>query len=234
MRALPTRVAGPPIGKACDHSALIRNRRISALKQQLGTRFVWAALTLALPISVLADFSDTKTLTTATGALNLDTGAVASSGGDILWNGSMIALQGNAKAYNLGTVGSLNGLSKSMLDGFKTMATPATLTASTLVIGDVFAVFTNGGNTAALLVTANDTTNSSITLTYTSFGGTGSSSGGPTITKILNNSSLIPAGFPNSGIASSTLFQILGSGLSDFGDATLHDSLNTLPLTLTV
>jgi uncharacterized protein (TIGR03437 family) len=201
------------------------------LKQQL-TRFIWALMALALPISVLADFSDTKTLTTATGALNLDTGAVTSSGGDILWNGSIIAVQGNAKAYNVGATGTLNGLTKSTLDAFKTMATAATLSASTLVVGDVFAVFTNGGNTAALLVTANNTTNSSITLTYTSFGGTGTSSGGPTVTKILNNSSLIPAGFPNSGIAPSTLFQILGSGLADFGDATLHDSLSTLPLTL--
>ena len=202
------------------------------MKNTLSGRLASAAIILALPVSVLADFSDTKTLTTATGALNLDTGAVASSGGDILWNGSAIALQGNAKAYNLGTVGSLNGLTRAMLDGFKTTATSATLPTGTLVIGDVFAVFTNGGNTAALLVTSNDTTNSAITLTYTSFGGSGSSSGGPTITKILNNSSLIPAGFPNSGIAPSTLFQILGSGLSDFGDATLHDSLSTLPITL--
>ncbi|MCU1338364.1 MAG: repeat containing protein [Bryobacterales bacterium] len=221
----------PAISTAC-HLAPVRNRRISILKLQLFTRFVLAALALALPISVLADFSDTKTLTTATGALNLDTGAVASAGGDILWNGRTITLQGNAKAFNIGVAGTLNGLSKSTLDAFKTMATSATLPSSTLVIGDVFAVFTNGGNTAAVLVTANDTTNSSITLTYTSFGGTGGSSGGPTITKILNNSSLIPAGFPNSGIAPSTLFQILGSGLADFGDATLHDSLNTLPLTL--
>ena len=202
------------------------------LKPQRWTRFAVAALALVLPISVLADFSDTKTLTTATGALNLDTGAVASSGGDILWTGTAIAVQGNAKAYNMGTLGSLNGLTKAMLDGFKTAATSANLATSTLVIGDVFAVFTNGGNTAALLVIANDTTNSAITLTYTSFGGTGGSSGGPTITKILNNSSLIPAGFPNSAISPSTLIQILGSGLSDFGDATLHDSLNTLPLTL--
>src|ERR1700730_11018618 len=105
--------------------------RISAWKNTLSGRLASAAIILALPVSVLADFSDTKTLTTATGALNLDTGAVTSSGGDILWNGSAIVLQGNAKAYNLGTIGSLNGLTRAMLDGFKTTATSATLSSST-------------------------------------------------------------------------------------------------------
>ncbi len=56
-----------------------------------------------------------------------------------------------------------------------------------------------------------------------SSGGNGGG-GGPSITDVLNNSSLIPAGFPNSGIAQGSLFQVKGSGLADDGDATLHDS----------
>jgi hypothetical protein len=42
------------------------------------------------PIAALADLSE-NTILQAGSALNLDTGAVVSSGGDILWNGSAIA-----------------------------------------------------------------------------------------------------------------------------------------------
>lgn len=210
------------------------------MKQAFCNRIGWAALALALPIALLADTSGTKTLTAATGALNLDTGATATSGGDILWNGSTLTPQGTAKAFNVGAIGSISGLNKSVLDGFKSSATPAAIPSSTLVVGDVFAVFTNGGNSAAVLVTANSA--GSLTLQFATFGTTGSGSGGPTITNVLNNSSEIPAGFPNSGIAQGSLFKVLGSGLATPGDATLHSSegaglqttLNGASVTVTV
>ena len=59
------------------------------------------ALALALPIAALADVTGTPTLAANT-ALNLDTGATASSGGDILWSGSSMTPQGTAKAFNIG------------------------------------------------------------------------------------------------------------------------------------
>jgi len=194
--------------------------------------FAWAALALAFPISALADLSDTKTLSANTG-LNLDTGAFTSSGnGDILWNGNTLTPQGNAKAANVGPAGGLTGLSKSVLDGFKLLASSAAIPSSTLVVGDVFVVFTNGGNTSGVLVTANS--GSSITLQFTTFGVSGGSGGGPTISRVSNNSSDIPSGFPNSGITQGALFKIVGSGLAEDGDASLHDSQASggLPTTL--
>jgi len=56
----------------------------------------------------------------------------------------------------------------------------------------------------------------------------------PTVTKILNNSSLIPPGLPNSGIAPSSIFIVQGSGLADAGTPVLQDTQATggIPLTL--
>jgi uncharacterized protein (TIGR03437 family) len=64
--------------------------------------------------------------------------------------------------------------------------------------------------------------------------GGGSAGTGPVITRVTNNSSDIPAGFPNSGIAQGALFKIVGGSLADGGDATLHDSQASggLPFTL--
>ena len=200
-----------------------------------------ATLALALPIYAFADTSGTKTLSASTN-LNLDTGNTASgAGGDILWSGSTITPQGSAKAFNVGPAGSLTGITKSLLDGFKALASSAAIPSSTLVVGDLFAVFTNGGNTAAVLVTTNG--NGSITLQFTTFGASsGGGGGGPIITKVQNNSSSIPAGFPNSGIAPSSLFKIRGSGLSDNVDVNNHSSegaglsttLNGASITVTV
>src|ERR1700724_697434 len=64
-----------------------------------------AILLLTFPMAALADLNETTILQTNS-ALNLDTGAVAASGGDILWNGSTLAPQGSAKARNLGEIGS--------------------------------------------------------------------------------------------------------------------------------
>jgi len=39
-----------------------------------------------------------------------------SSGGDLLWNGTTIAPQGTAKAYNIGSFGSFDGLPKAYFE----------------------------------------------------------------------------------------------------------------------
>lgn len=54
----------------------------------------------------------------------------------------------------------------------------------------------------------------------------------PTITQILNNSSGIPKGAPNYGIAPSSIFIVTGSGLADPGTPVLQDSSVGLPLIL--
>ena len=107
------------------------------MKQLLSHRLFWTAIALALPMALQADLSSTKTLTMTSGALNLDTGATATSGGDLLWDGSTLTPQGTAKAVNIGPAGTITGLSKSFLDGLKPTATSAALSSSTLVVGDV-------------------------------------------------------------------------------------------------
>ena len=64
-----------------------------------------AVLATALSTAALADQSGNATLT-ANAYLNLDTGAISSAGGDILWNGTALAPQGRAGLYNLGKYGS--------------------------------------------------------------------------------------------------------------------------------
>ena len=56
----------------------------------------------------------------------------------------------------------------------------------------------------------------------------------PIVTKILNNSSLIPPGLPNYGIAPSSIFIVQGTGLADAGTPVLQDTQapGGIPLTL--
>jgi len=187
-----------------------------------------AVLALGLPITALADLSQVTPLAANT-ALNLDTGATASSGGDILWDGSTITPQGNATAVNVG-VGAFNALSGQQVLVFLPGYSKSPIPARDLVVNDAFAVHTNGNHWAKVLVTAKSGT--SITLQFTTFGVAGSSSSPPLVTAVLNNSSHIPAGLPSSGIAPSSLFVVQGSNLSDPGDPVLQSSADGLPLTL--
>jgi uncharacterized protein (TIGR03437 family) len=202
------------------------------MQQRLRKRLGWAALAFAaFPISAFADLSDTKTLT-ATQSLNLETGAIATTGGDILWSGTSITPQGTAKAGVVPGITGVSGfalLDQATLQALVSLGSSSAIPSSSLPVGTIVGVATNATHVAKLLVTANS--GSSITLQFTTFGATGGS-GGPSITNVLNNSSEIPAGFPNSGIAQGSLFKILGSGLSDAGDANLHDSVPGLPSTL--
>jgi uncharacterized protein (TIGR03437 family) len=180
--------------------------------------------------AALADINQTTILQSNT-ALNLDTGATVTSGGDLLWNGSTIAPQGKARAYNAGNFGAagFGSLEKAQLAPFAVIATSAPIPAGVLVAGDVFVVFTNGGNATKVLVTANS--GGSITLQFTTY--ITPVPTGPTITAIQNNSSFIPAGFPNYGIAPSSLFVVKGSGLADAGNAAIQSTAPPgLPLTL--
>lgn len=166
---------------------------------------------MAFPVAALADLQGTVTLSANT-ALNLDNGTTAASGGDVLWSGSSLAPQGSAGVFNVGALGAagLSALNQSALAALPYSSSP--IPASTLTADDVFAVKTNGGHFAAVLVTAANGT--SLTLQYTTYGGSSTPSG-PTITQVLNNYGLIPAGFTNYGIAPGALFILKGSGLAD-------------------
>ncbi len=190
---------------------------------------------LFFPAILLADLNQTNLLT-AGNTINLETGVVGTSGGDIQWTASGITPQGTATAIHLysnwplAQFGTISVLVVSGLPGYSN----ATIPPSKLNVGDVIGVHTNGGHWAKIIVTA--TTSTTITLQFTTFGvaaGTGSGNAGPpTITAVVNNSSLIPGGLPNSGIAPSSIFIVIGSGLADPGLPTLQDSTKGLPLTL--
>ena len=203
---------------------------------QLRAPFALAVLVAGFPVAVLADLNQTTTLTANT-SLNLDTGATANSGGDILWTGSAIAPQGNATAvviYTSWPVAFFNTISSilvSLFPGYSKNPIPS----SNLGVEVVFGVHTNGGHYAKVIVTANS--GGSITLRFTTFGvaaGTGGGTvGPPTITSVRNNSSLIAPGLPNYGIAPSSIFVVVGTGLADPGLPVLQSSAPPgLPLTL--
>jgi uncharacterized protein (TIGR03437 family) len=187
-------------------------------------------LACAFPVSVRADLSENTILVTGS-TLDLDTGAVAGSGGDILWNGSTIARQGSATLRNNGVVGStnFNGLPESYWDTDAGGASGTSIAANLLVTGDVFVAITNSGKIAKVMVIAN--TGGAITLQFTTFE-VSAVPGVPVIAQILNNSSLTPLGMPNYGIAPSSIFVVQGSDLADSGNPVLQDSSAGLPLTL--
>ena len=203
---------------------------MKTLSQTLSARIIaLAILACGFPIAVLADLSENTILQTGS-ALNLDTGAVASSGGDILWNGSTIAPQGSATVYNVGNAGAtnFNGLPQSYWITLAKAGRSTPIAANLLVTGDAFVANTSSGKVAKVLVIAN--TGGVITLQFTTFGA--SAATGPAVAQILNNSSGTPPGYPNYGIAPSSIFVVQGSGLADPATPVLQDTSAGLPLTL--
>jgi uncharacterized protein (TIGR03437 family) len=198
------------------------------MRQDLCRGSAIAVLAFVFPVSALADLNLTITLQANT-ALNLETGATASSGGDILWNGSTITPQGNATALLIGNI-PFNLVTQSILTSLP-VYTRSPIAASDLLVNNVFAVHTNANRYAKVLVQANS--GGPIRLQFTTYGASPGTSGGPTITVIQNNSSWIPARLPNYGIAPSSLFVVVGSGLADPGEPVLQSSQAPgLPLTL--
>jgi uncharacterized protein (TIGR03437 family) len=194
-------------------------------------------LTLAVfPLTAFADLTQTVTLSlSGQTSLNLDTGALSGTGGDIQFSTAGITPQGKAMAVNGLPFQTAAGFAGTVLTtvqfypGYSTAAIPL----ATLKVSDEFFVHTNAAHFAKLLVTAS--TASTITLMFTTFGVTsGPTTGPPAVTAIQNNSSGIPAGLPNYGITPSSIFIIIGTGLADPGTPVLQNSLQPggLPLTL--
>jgi uncharacterized protein (TIGR03437 family) len=197
---------------------------------------MFAILAYSLPIVAFADVTGSPTLQ-ATTALNLDTGATSGSGGDLLWNGTILTPQGTAGIFNFLVSGSIGPtlyasitqqqLSVIAVGNYKMTG----LGGASLAVGVVFGVHTNGGNYAKVLVTSNS--GGSLGLQFTTFGASGGGGGGgggaqaPTITAVENAATNIPPGLPNAAIAQGSMFVVKGTNL---GPATIAIA-TTFPLT---
>ncbi|MGP0073937.1 MAG: hypothetical protein ACLPWF_18645 [Bryobacteraceae bacterium] len=194
---------------------------------KLFSRSAIAVLACALPI---AAFAQTNATLSSGGTLNLESGAVGTSGGDLSWNGTALIPVSNATAVDLTSVlGSaysgqtqFTQLAKSAsaeiaaLSSFQGFLTNSAITPA---VNDIIVAQDNSSNYALLLVTS--LSGGSISLEFQTFkgsssggGGGGTTPSGPNITSVVNNYSYIPVGFPNSGIAPGTIFLIFGSGMS--------------------
>jgi uncharacterized protein (TIGR03437 family) len=192
-------------------------------------------LALILPIAALANISGTPTLSSGQ-TLSLDTGTVGTSGGDILLGSSGLTLQGTATGFSGASFG-FSGMSTyntlvtggaSTVSSFGSLLSSAPIPNSSLTVDSIFVVKTNGGNFSVLIVTASSA--GSLGLQFTTFISTV-----PTITQVINNYSLIPGGFVNSGISPGSLFIIKGSLLASATSVTTLQSTtggSVLPTTL--
>ncbi len=189
-------------------------------------RNAFVVFAFAFPFAALAD----TTLTLSTGNIvDLDTGKIVKSGGDFLWDGTNLNLQGSAIAFDLPGAGQEE---YSLLSQSEVSADIPIMASTPIAPGvnDVIVAQTNGGNLAKILVTVIN--GGSITLEFTILAGPAPT---PTITALLNNYSGIPAGVPSYGIAPASLFVIYGTDLSDpiKGNPVLESSAAPgLPLTV--
>lgn len=199
-----------------------------------------AVLAILFPIAAFADLSGTVTVN-ANQSLNLETGAAAASGGDLLWTGTTLVPQGSTVAANISNLSAVyTGASgyamvnQLLLQAGLQAGLGSKNPLSSLAVGIVIGAQDNSGNYAKLLVTA--VSSASISLQFLTYGASssGGGSGGPTITMIQNNYSYLVPGLPNYGIAPGTLFIVKGSSLAS---ATTVSSLQSsvapgIPLSL--
>jgi hypothetical protein len=195
-------------------------------------------LAVAFSTAALAYQSGSVTLT-ANSYLNLDTFAISSAGGDVLWNGTSLTVQGQAGLYNLGRFGSRVFKSITARSAARAPYSAAPIPLSALIVGDIFGVRTNGGHYAKVSVTAVNGT--SVSLQYTTF--IAASAGivahpsafgpPPFIYQVQNNYSFLLPGVPNYGIAPGSLFAIQGQNLNGNATPVLQSSASPgLPTTL--
>ncbi len=193
-------------------------------------------IALAMAFAARADLTQTATFSDGL-YLSLDTAKTTQSPAsseiyDIRWAGGAIAPIGKAKIVNIGirTAGQFDLITQSDVTLRLAASTPAReIVAANLVAGDVFYVGTNFNNPSKVIV---ERAGSGVLIvnfvTYQS-----AAPGAPTISAVLNNSSLIESGLPNSGIAPSSLFIVRGTGMADAGEPVLQSSASPgLPLSL--
>jgi uncharacterized protein (TIGR03437 family) len=195
---------------------------------------VWGTLAAAFSLPALADLAENTVLQTNQ-SIDLSTGAVANSGGDLLWNGTTLVPQGSAKATKPGAGGETGyDDTADYPASYWAMVAPSgkstPIAADLLVPGNLFAAETNSGQAAKVLILGNS--NGLLSLKFTTFGAA-AAAGLPTLTAVLNNSSQTPFGSPNYGIAPSSLFIVTGAGMADPGSPVLQSSQGSgIPLSL--
>jgi uncharacterized protein (TIGR03437 family) len=196
-------------------------------------RHIFIGMTaLALAGVARADLEGQNISVSANSRMNLDTGKVVTSGGDFLYTGSSIVFQGSATGQYEGLIGvsGYQALTKQVLQSLPASSFSSATISKGLSTNVVILVKTNGGNVAKFFIGA--AVSSLIITVFDTYGNTGGTNP-PAITDVVNNSSSIPNGFPNSGIAPSTLFVIHGSNLADpSAKAVLQDTSKGLPTTL--
>ena len=169
--------------------------------------------------------------------MNLDNGQISAVAGTGTWDFSFTAgeidPQGKARVVNVGirTSAQFDLLTQSDIKTRFLASSARNIPSANLVAGDVFYVLTNQGNDAKVFVVRNSA--GTMTVNCVNYQSQSAPPGAPTITAVLNNSSLIAGGLPNYGIAPSSLFIVRGTGLADPGVPTLQSSAPPgLPLTL--
>lgn len=191
-----------------------------------------AILLLVVPGAAWADFTGTATVPAGSG-LNLATGAVASGGGDLVYNGTQMVPQGAARAISIGNLQAsgfaLISMATVQANDPAFNALPANFPV-TVKQGDVLAARTTGGSYAKVLVQS--ISSASATLQYVTYGVSGAPAG-PAISAVQNNYSYLQAGLPNYGIAPGSLFIVKGTDLASATTPVLQSSGGSgIPTTL--
>ncbi len=183
------------------------------------------ALIALVPIAAFAD--TTVTLNSGT-SVSLDQGTTNTSGsGDIMWTGTMFNFIGSATGVDLPMEAALYSSLTSYFDIQQFalgMLSNAAITPNT---SDLLIVQTNGGNYSKIEI--NSINGTSINITYETYTSSGATTGGPQITGVVNNYSYIPTGFPNSGMAPSSIFLVFGSGMASAPTGTLTLNSSAAP-----
>src|SRR3984885_9855138 len=167
-----------------------------------------AALALAFPAAALADVTNTQTISSGQHG-SLDAGTIVSSGGDLAFTGTSITPQGTAEfnsSYGAGGATLYGILIQATLEEASSYNV-IPITGSSLVVGEVFGVFTSGSNYAKVLILA--VSSNSLTIEYYTYeAATGNT---PTITAVQD------AGSYTANIAEGSMFVVKGTNLSASG-----------------
>jgi len=190
-----------------------------------GVNFTFAVTNAPVTISGTTVFSGPASLTLA--GSSPDTGTFSATGlllSDISGGNLTVPF---TVTLGHGTITGTMSFPETVLVGSGPVSGSATITGGT----GSYAGLTSSTLTASGTVTGSVLSGGTISF---SISGTVTTSGPapPSITDIENNSSLIPAGFPNSGIGPSSIFVIHGSGMASATTVTaLQDSTKALPTT---
>lgn len=189
-----------------------------------GHSFTFTVANAPITISGTSVFSGPASLTLAGGSA--DTGTFSA-------NGSLTALSGNLSIPFTVTLGQ-GTITGNMTFPETALLQSGPVSGSATITGGTgsYAGYSSSTLTASGTVTGSLLSSGTLSFSISGTVTTSSQAPPPTITDIENNSSLIPAGFPNSGIAPSSIFVIHGNGMASATTVTaLQDSTKGLPST---